>query len=62
MRLIGREEVGTLDIGFKMYRQLIEGKLQEGFRELGSGGHLRGRVSFTGNNDEDMLANIEGRI
>ncbi len=23
MRLIGREEVGTLDIGFKMYRQLL---------------------------------------
>jgi hypothetical protein len=63
MRLVGREEVGALDIGFKMYRQLVEGRLGEGFRELGqSQGQLRGRISYTGNNDEDMLANIEGRI
>lgn len=61
MRVVGREEVGALDVGFKMYRQLLEGRLEEGFRELAQG-QLRGRVSFTGNNDEDMLANIEGRI
>jgi hypothetical protein len=61
MRLVGREEVGTLDIGFKMYRQLLDGRVEEGFRELGQG-QLRGRMSLTGNNDEDMLANIEGRI
>lgn len=53
MRIIGREEINNLDIGYKMYKQIIEGKLKESFQELlHNKSHLRNRYNhFTGNND-----------
>jgi hypothetical protein len=27
MKIIGKEEIGNLDIGYRMYKKLIEGKL-----------------------------------
>jgi hypothetical protein len=47
-----------------MYKQIIENKLGESFQELANNkNQLKNRFSaFTGNNDEDMLNNIENRI
>lgn len=59
MQIIGCEEVSQLDIGYKMYRQIIESRLSDGFAELiSSKSHLRKAAAFTGNNQEDLLANI----
>ena len=65
MKLIGQQEINSLDIGYKMYKQIIESKLHDSFKELiNNRSHLKNRFStaLTGNSEEDLLNNIENRI
>lgn len=34
MKIMGKEELSSLDIGYKTYKQLIDGKLEQGFTEF----------------------------
>jgi len=65
VKIVGEESINELNIGFRMYKQIVEGKLNQSFQEfIENKKQLRNRFStaLIGTNDENMLNNVENRI
>ena len=63
MKIFGKDELNDLDIGYRMYKQLMQSKLQQGFKEFQANKYKsRSYDRKSGNSYEDELNHVENRI
>jgi hypothetical protein len=64
MKVVGKDEIGKLDVGYKIYKQLVEEVLDQGFKEFLTKKYgFKRRLTKLGENyEEEELHHVENRI